>query len=231
MPIPFSASLRASLRALVRPSRAFADAPPPLGRALGRMLAVWVPLALANAGLTVWRALQAYGQLRQSGPPRWLERLSGADPEALWELFRTLPAPPAFDRVWPWLLLVVPIGLLGTWIHHAVWDHTGLWLLGGLKQKHGFRTTLVAEAEALRIAALGTLVGLVGFVPGLGALLTLPLILLDGYLWLFRGFALAARHGCEPWKGVAATAVHAVLLGTCALGLTAMMLMLVRVAP
>jgi len=225
------APFAASIRALIRPAAAFTEPPPPLGRALGRMLTVWVPLALANAALTIWRALQAYGQLRRSGPPDWVERLTGTDPEVLWELFRTLPAPPAFGRIWPWLLLMVPIGVLGTWIHHAVWDHTGLWLLGGLKGKRGFRTTLVAEAEALRITALGTLIGLLGFVPGLGAVLSLPLLLLDGYLWLFRGFALAARHGCESWRGVAATVVHAVLLGTCGLGLAVMLLMLLRTAP
>ncbi|HEY3400888.1 MAG TPA: hypothetical protein VGK03_09680 [Geothrix sp.] len=226
MRIPFAASLQA----LIRPTGAFVGAPPPLGCALGRMLAVWVPLALANAGLTVWRTLQAYGELRRSGPPAWLERITGADPEVLWELFRTLPPPPAFGRIWPWLLLTVPLGVLGTWFHHAVWDHTGLWLLGGLRGKRGFRASLVGEAEALRIAALGTLVGLLGFLPGLGALLALPLMALDGYLWLFRGFALAARHGCETWKGVGATVVHAILLGTCALGLIAMLLMMLRTA-
>jgi hypothetical protein len=225
------APIREPLRALLRPLGAFKDAQPPLGRALVRMLAVWAPLALANAALTVWGALRAYGRLRQSGPPDWLERLLGVDPEVLWELFRTLPPPPAFSRIWPWLLLIVPLGVLGTWIHHAVWDHTGLWMLGGLKEKRGFRTTLVAEAEALRIAALGTLIGLLGFMPGLGPVVSIPLLLLDGYLWLFRGFALAARHGCEPWRGVAATVVHAVLLGTCALGLAVMMLLLLRTAP
>jgi hypothetical protein len=155
----------------------------------------------------------------------------GVGPEELEGLFRALPPPPAFGRIWPWLLLIVPIGVLGTWLHHAVWDHTGLWLLGGLKQKRGLRASLVAEAEALRIAAAGTLAGLLGFVPGLGVLLAVPLLLLDGYLWLFRGFALAARHGCEPWKGVAATVVHAVLLGGCALGLATMMFLLLRVSP
>ena len=223
--------LAASFRALVRPSGAFSEPPPPLGRALARMLALWAPLALAHAALTVRGALLAYGQLRRAGPPDWLERLLGTDPETLAELFRTLPAPPAFGHVGPWLLVGVPLALLGTWIHHAVWDHTGLWLLGGLKQKRGFQATLVAEAEALRIAALGTLLGLLGFVPGLGALLALPLLLLEGYLWLFRGFALAARHGCEPWRGVGATVVHAVLVGTCALGLAVVVLALLRVGP
>jgi len=195
------------------------------------MLVLWTPLALAHAALTVREALLAYGQLRRGGPPEWLERLLGADPETLAELFRTLPAPPAFGAIGPWLLVGVPLALLGTWIHHAVWDHAGLWLLGGLKKHRGFQATLVAEAEALRIAALGTLIGLLGFLPGLGAVLAFPLMLLEGYLWLFRGFALAARHGCEPWRGVGATVIHAVLLGTCALGLAVTMLTLLRAAP
>lgn len=223
-------ALAASFRALAHPSTAFTGAEPPLGRALGRMLALWTPLALANAGLTVWQALETYRQFRQTGPPDWLGRFMGADPEMLGELFQRLPAAPAFGRIWPWLLLAVPLGLLGTWLHHAVWDHTGLWLLGALKEKRGFWASLVAEAEALRIAALGTLAALLGFIPGLGVLLSLPLMVLGGYLWIFRGFALAARHGCEPWRGVAATVVHAVLLGGCAAGLAVMMLVFVRAA-
>ena len=232
---PFTDVIRAPfwapIRALVRPSEAFTEPPPPLGRALVRMLAVWVPLSLANTGLTVWRALESYAQLRRSAPPAWLEQALGADPDVLRELLRSLPPPPVFGRIWPWLLLIVPLGVLGTWIHDAVWDHAGLWLVGGLKAKRGFRTTLVAEAEALRITALGTLIGLLGFVPVLGTLLSLPLLLLDGYLWLFRGFALGARHGCGVWRGVAATVIHAVLLGICALGLAVVLLAMLRVAP
>lgn len=219
MDLPYAASLRA----LVRPGAAFPREAPPLGRAMGAMLAAWAPPVLVNAALTVWQGLQGYGALRQNGLPSWLaERLArglGGDPEDLGRLLASLPPPPAFGRIWPWLLLAVPLILLGTWLHHAVWDHTGLWLLGGLKGKRGFRASLGAEAEALRITALGALVGLLGFVPGLGLLLAVPLLLLDGYLWIFRGFALAARHGCEPWRGVAATVIHAALLGVCALGL------------
>lgn len=194
------------------------------------MALVWVPLALVNSALTAVRSLQAYASLRQGALPPGVFDWFGLDPENLQAFLRTLPVPPTFGQVWPWLLLVVPIGVLGTWLHHAVWDHTGLWLLGGLKQKRGFRTSLLAEAEALRITALGTLLGLAGFLPILGPLLALPLLVVDGYLWLFRGFALAARHGCEPWRGVAATVVHLVLLGCFALGLSILMLLMLRMA-
>lgn len=226
MRVPFARSLRA----LVRPVAAFTGGAPPLGRALGAMLAAWVPPALLSAGLTAGRGTRAYETLRREGLPLWLTGWLGGDPEDLRQLLATLPPPPAIGRVWPWLLLAVPLGLLGAWLHHAVWDHTGLWLVGGLKRKQGFRASLGAEAEALRITALGTLMGLLGFVPGLGLLLGFPLMLLDGYLWIFRGFALAARHGCEPWRGVAATVIHAALLGGCALGLVGMMLILLRTA-
>ncbi|MBK8571884.1 MAG: hypothetical protein IPN91_04400 [Holophagaceae bacterium] len=221
-------ALEASFQALRHPGTAFQSPPPPLGKAARDMVLVWVPLALVNAALTVSHTLRAYGSLRQGAIPAGGFGWFGLDPEVLQASLGALPAPPAFGQVWPWLLLVVPTGVLGTWLHHAVWDHTGLWLLRGLNQNRGFRTSLLAEAEALRIAALGTLLGLAGFLPVLGPLLALPLLLLDGYLWLFRGFALAARHGCEPWRGVAATVVHAVLLGCFALGLFALMLLMLR---
>ncbi len=224
MNLPFATSFRA----LTRPGTAFSSPPPPFGRAVWDMALVWVPLALANSAWTLWRVLHSYDALRRGQDSAGLLARLGMESGDLHELLAGLPAPPAFGRMWPWLLLAVPLGVLGTWLHHAVWDHTGLWLLGGLKQKRGFRTSLLAEAEALRIAAVGTLVGLLSFVPVLGILLALPLLLLDAYLWLFRGYALAARHGCEPWRGIAATVVHAALLGCCGLGLGAMLLWVVR---
>ncbi|MBP1772173.1 MAG: hypothetical protein H6P99_1336 [Holophagaceae bacterium] len=222
--------LAGSFRALLRPASAFREAPPTLGRAVRDMALIWVPLALVNAGWTAWRALQAYGRLRAGEPPSWLAGWLGADPGDLVVAWRSLPPAPSFGRLAPWLLGLVPLGVLGTWLHHAVWDHTGLWLLGGLKQRRGFRMSLLAEAEALRIAAVGTLLGLLGLLPYLGVVLALPLLLLDAYLWLFRGFALAARHGCESWRGLAATVVHAALLGLCALGLLAWMGFMLRMA-
>lgn len=225
MRLPFADSVRS----LARPGNAFTAPTPALGRAVADMARVWMPLALLNAAMTTLRGLRLYDDLRRGGMPPWLLGWLGADPGDLRSLLSSLPPPPAFGSLLPWLCLLVPLGVLGAWLHHAVWDHMGLWLLGGLKGKRGFRTTLVAEAEALRIAALGTLVGLLGFLPYLGVLLALPLLLLDGYLWLFRGVALAARHGCDTWRGVAATAVHALLLGCWALGLLVLLGILVRV--
>ncbi len=226
MRLPFAASFRA----LTRPGAAFATAPPTLGRAVRDMALVWMPLALANTAWTLWRAIRAYEGLRGGASLSGLPECLGLDPAEMRDWIRMLPAAPGFGQIWPWLLLVVPLGVLGTWLHHAVWDHLGLWLLGGLKERRGFRTSLLAEAEALRIAAVGTLLGFLGYLPVLGVLLALPLMLLDGYLWLFRGFALAARHGCEPWRGLAATVVHAVLVGGLVLALLTLMLLMVRVA-
>lgn len=226
MGLPFAASVRA----LLRPRTAFASAPPPLGRAVLGMARVWMPVALANALCTAWHARLGYEAIRNGTFAPGLLGWFGSDPTALHDWLATLPPAPSFGRIWPWLLLLVPLSVLGTWLHHAVWDHTGLWLLGGLQEKRGFRTSLLAEAEALRVAALGTVLGLLGFVPLLGVVLALPLLLLDAYLWLFRGFALAARHGCEPWRGVAATVVHAALVGCCAFGLFFLVMFMIRTA-
>ncbi len=224
MRLPFASSFRA----LTQPSTAFALPPPALGRAVRDMALVWMPLALANTAWSVWRAIRAYENLRSGTSMLGLPEQFGVDPADFHDLIRMLPAPPAFGRIWPWLCLAVPLGVLGTWLHHAVWDHMSLWLLGGLKERQGFRTSLLAEAEALRIAAVGTLLGFLGYLPVLGVLLALPLLLLDAYLWLFRGFALAARHRCELWRGIAATVVHAVLLGCIVLALFTLVLFMVR---
>ncbi len=219
-----------SFRALVGPGLAFKHPPPTLGRAVGGMALVWMPLAAFNAVWLVRLGLRSYMAVRQGAVlPEWLGTL-GLDPGDLSDLIATLPPAPPFGRLLPWVLLLVPLVVLGTWLHHAVWDHAALWLLGGMKHHRGFRTSLLAEAEALRIAAVGTLVGLLGYLPLVGGALALPLLLLDAYLWLFRGFALAARHGCEPWRGIAATVLHVVLLGCMTGGLFVLMLVMVRLA-
>lgn len=224
-------SLRQALRVLLRPGEGFrevAGEAPTLGPSFRRMLAWWLPAAYVHAGLTAWSFLRAYQSLREGWLPSWagVVRPAGLDPEGLRDLLKQLPAPPTFAHLGLWLLLLVPVGVLGAWLHHAVWDHTCLWILGGLKERRGFRTSLVAEAQALRIAALGTVAGLLGFLPGVGIVLALPLALLDAYLWVFRGFSMAAFHGCPTWKGVAATVLHAALVGLFALGFLAALVVL-----
>ena len=84
------------------------------------MALVWMPLALVNAVWTVSRAIHAYDALRRGAIPSGVLGWLGADPADLRDLLSTRPAPPAFGRIWPWLLVAVPLGVLGTWLHHAV---------------------------------------------------------------------------------------------------------------
>lgn len=228
--------LRRALRVLLRPWDGFpevAGEAPALGSSFRRMLGWWLPAAYVHGGLLAWSTLRAYQALRGGCLPAWTGALvpAGLDPDLLRDLVLHLPAPPSLPHLALGVLILVPVGVAGTWLHHAVWDHTCLWMLGGLKAKRGFRRTLVAEAQALRVAALGTWVALLGFVPGVGALLTLPLALLEVYLWLFRGFSLAAFHGCPIWKGVAATVLHATLVAGCLLGLLAALALATGIRP
>lgn len=227
--------LREALRALLGPRTAFADlgtVPPRAGRAFSRMLLWWLPPALLYGALSAWNGLGAYGALRAGHLPAWLGRLilPGLDPDSSVAFLRSLPPPPAASTVALAVLLLVPLSVAGIWLHDAVWDHTALWMLGALKAKRGFRATLLAESQALRIAALGSWVGLFGFIPGAGLALAVPLALLEAYLWIFRGFALAAVHGLPAWKGVLATVVHAALLGFFTLLLLGLMVWMLGVA-
>jgi hypothetical protein len=224
-------SLGQDFRALLNPRAAFREPPPSLSGAFGRMVLVWMPLAFLQALGILWQVLQGYGALRRGGTLVALGARLGLDPEGLRDFLGALPSPPGFGQLWPWLLVLVPLGVMGAWLHHAVWDHVGLWLLRGVRREGGFRLSLLAEAEALRVTALGNLAGLLSFLPWVGALVALPMMLLDAYLWLFRGVALAARHGCPLWKGVAATILHAALLGVCGLGLLMLMVSMLGLHP
>jgi hypothetical protein len=195
-----------------------------LAAALARMVALRAPLTLAGWVLTIW----AYADLRQSlmkgtgTVAELLMGLTGAPPQDLRIYAEALPAAPPLAHLLPWLLPLAPVAVLSLWLHHLVWDHACLWMLGGLTRRKGWRATGVAEAEALQVGAFGAALALLGDVPGLGFLLGLPLALLGIYFWILRGFALAAWHDCPPWKGVLATLLHALLAGITFLGLIAL---------
>lgn len=224
--------LRDLLLAALAPWRAFpvrAAQPPGLGRALGRMIALRTPLAFAS-GLLSYQALDALleGMRTLRGPfaERLLTRLpAGIHPSDIQAVGEYYALPPTGSAALA-LLGLAPLWVLGLWLHDAVWDHGCLWMLGGLKGGRGFRATLVAEAEALTVGSVGAALGLLAFLPGVGWILSVPLLLVEGWFWILRGFALAAWQGCPPWKGVVATLLHVVLMGCCGVGLLALTVLL-----
>lgn len=221
MPPAFASAWAAALR----PWRAFparAAEAPGLGEALGRMLLLRTPptylaaLLGFSAFAGIWRQLQVWeGPIPKALEPHLGSGLHAGDLQATAHL---LPLP-SLGTVALVLLAAAPLGVLSLWLHDAVWDHGCLWLLGAHPSRAGFRASAIADAEALASGSLGLAVGLLGLVPGLGLVLALPLMAVDGWFWIQRGFALAAWHRCPTWKGVAATLLHAVLAFGCA-GLT-----------
>ncbi len=209
-------------RAALRPWRGFDPEgwSPTLGAALGRMLLARGAVGLLSAALTLRAAAETWDRVRRLEGPvgEALLRALGGEVQAE-DLRQALGGLPALPRPGAWLVAVVPLGILGEWLHHGVWDHVGLWVLGGLGTKRGLRRTLLAEAEAMEAGTVGALLGLGAFLPGSPAWAWLPLGAVGAWFWILRGFALAAHHGCPPWKGVLATLVHAALMLCCGCGL------------
>lgn len=205
------------LRCTLNPLEGFqerARLDPTPAEAFARFLTLRGPIALAES-LLIWSLVRrAWLDLLDPGARIWelvLKQGQGLSREDLIPLLKSWPRPPAFERVLPWLILAALLGLLGLWAHHVVWDHGCLRLLRGVRAPGGWRRTLQAESEALTVGALGAAAGLLAYVPGLGCLLS-PLVGgLSLWCWVLRGFALAAFHGCESWRGVAATLLHAIL--------------------
>ena len=215
------------------PDRGFRDRAgqrPRLMEALrGLLLARTLP-ALAGLILGYASFAATYGRVARMEGPVWdrvLARLPDpVDPQQLKAALAHLPALPGWSRVLPWLALAAPIGVLSLWLHDAAWDHLSLWLLRGLGGRRGFRTTLVADAEALKVGTFGTLAGLLKYLPGLGLPLAVLLLPVAVYFWVLRGFALAAWHGCPLWKGVLATLLHGLIMGILVFGTLAMVVVL-----
>ncbi len=200
-------TLKALLRAALRPWEAFPARvleAPSLGPALVRMLLWRSPLAFLGGWLALvqYRNLQAGmldGRLPVSGFP--------VDPALIREMATQLPAPPDTAPFLAALLLLAPLSVLSLWLHHAVWDHGALWLMGcrGLR----FRVSASADADAVLVGSVGAALALLGDIPGLGWILAPLLMPLGLWFWGMRGFALAAWHGLPVWKGILATVVHA----------------------
>lgn len=227
-------NLQALWHRTIRPERAFAARAaeaPELGEAVWGLLAIRTGPAFLATLLGYSGLLQMHGRItRMEGP--LFEYLfanlpPGTNPADLRAAFQALPPLPSLGQALPWLLLLAPLGVLSLWLHDAVWDHTCLWLLRGLKGRKSLRVTLVADAEALKVGSLGAALALLGELPGLGCLFSVLLFPIGVYFWVLRGFALAAWHGCPVWKGAVATLLHALLAALFGLGLLAGFLLLV----
>lgn len=198
------------VRSALKPWEAFATlafGQPTLGESLRRLLLWRTPITVVGGLLSLaqYRALRA--NLLGGVAPFSMADLT-PEPGLLRELGAVLPAAPEGAAALAWVLLLAPLSVLSLWLHHAVWDHGALWILGcrGLR----FRATAIADAEAVWVGTAGAALALLGEIPGVGWLLLPILLPLGLWFWGLRGFALAAWHGLPVWKGVVATVVHAV---------------------
>ena len=219
-------------KAVLRPDQVFpglAAQPQGPGNAGLRMLVWRVPVGILGGMATLRGLALALEQVKRLEGP-WAQALLSATPavapEDLTAALAELPMIPGGSRAVVGLLLVVPLGLGGVWLHHTVWDHGCLWLLKGLRKNHPWRASFEAEALALHVGVVGAALGLLTWIPEIGVY-TWPFVLLvDLWFWGLRGAALAAFHGCPIWKGVTATLLHGLLvivLGCGLLGLSALM--------
>ena len=212
--------LRVLWERAVRPAGAFrqrALEAPGLWDSLGQMLLLRGPIAFLGSIFAYVSFAGFYARLASPDSEVWRFILAQApeslDPADLNAALARLPELPTLHQMLPWLAMLAPLAVLSLWLHDATFDHMGLWLLRGLKERKGFRASLVADAEALKVGALGAAVGLLADLPGTGLALGLLLAPVAIYFWILRGYALAAWHGCPPWKGVVATLLNIVLAG------------------
>lgn len=226
-------SPRALIHSALHPVQAFlerAAASPSLGPAFGRMVLLRGPVSILGGLLTLHGVYRDYPMFKNLRSPMWQEifqRLPGGiNLEDLRAFVLSLPDLPPWGSIWPWIVMLGPVGLASAWLHNSVWDHMCLWMLGGVKRTGVWRTTFIAEAEAMQVGALGAAFALLGFIPLAGLLLT-PLFMLSGaYFWIIRGLALAAFQRAPLWKGIAATLLHILLAVLFIFGLLGISLMI-----
>lgn len=222
--------LRALWRRTLAPEmefRSLAADEPRLLASFGGLMALRTPVAFLELLLTYLGFRRMYQLLTAVEGTLWdlvlWHFFGNVTAEDIRALMQDLPPVPALQRVLPWLLLAAPLYVISLWLHDAMWDHGCLWMLGGLKERRGFRTTLVAESEALQVGVLGAALALLSNLPKVGWILVLPLGLVGAYFWVLRGFALAAFHRCPLWKGIVATVLHVVLAACFVLGSLALL--------
>lgn len=190
---------------------------PRLGVSFGWMLLLRGSISLVGSLLTLHAIYRDYPAFKNLHSPMWQQILqlvpTDINAQDIRALVLSLPDLPPWGSLWPWMLVLAPVGIAGAWLHNAVWDHMCLWLLGGVKRSGSWRTTFIAESEAMQVGVLDAVLAQLGFIPIAGPLLT-PLFLLSGtYFWIMRGIALAVFHHAPVWKGVVATLLH-ILLAT-----------------
>lgn len=205
-----------------------AGASPSLGVSFGWMMLLRGSFSACSGLLTLHAVYRDYPLFKNVDGPMWqgfLRRLPSDlysfNPEDLRAFVAGLPDLPPWASLWPWVLVLGPVGIASAWLHNAVWDHTCLWILGGLKRSGGWRVTFIAEAEAMQVGVFDAALALLSFIPLAGPLLA-PLFMLSGaYFWVMRGLALAAFHHAPVWKGAAATVLHILLAALCFCGMLA----------
>lgn len=201
-------------------------ASPGLGVSFGWMMLFRGVFSTLGGLLTLHAVYRDYPMFKNIHSPMWqeiLQRFSSdlhaLDPEDIRAFILSLPDLPSWASIWPWMLVLGPLGIASAWLHNAVWDHMCLWMLGGVKRNGSWRITFIAEAEAMQVGTLDAAFALLSFIPLTGPLLA-PLFILSGaYFWVMRGFALAAFHHAPMWKGAAATLLHILLAMLCLCGM------------
>lgn len=204
---------------------------PQLRVSFGWMLFLRGSISTLAGLLTLHAVYRDYPAFKNFQSPMWQQIMqslpAGISGDDVRILLSGLPDLPSWASLWPWILLLAPVGIASAWLHNSVWDHMCLWLLGGVKRTGTWRTTFIAEAEAMQVGALGAAFALLGFIPVAGLLLT-PLFMLSGaYFWMLRGLALAAFHHAPMWKGVTATLLHILLAMLFVVGMLGISLLIV----
>jgi hypothetical protein len=217
---------RRLIRCALHPVQGFREqavVSPGFGASFGWMMALRGSFSVLGGLLTLHAVYRDYPLFKNLQGSMWqgvFHRLpADINVEDLRAFVLNLPDLPPWTSIWPWMLVLGPLGIASAWLHNAVWDHTCLWMLGGVKRTGSWRVTFIAEAEAMQVGTLDAAFSLFSFIP-LAGLLMAPFFMLSGaYFWVMRGIALAAFHQAPIWKGVVATVLHILLATLCLCGM------------